>query len=271
MVGESPTTDGLNHAQRHADEKGERERDDPESDGHRQRFAQRVGHGAVQGIALPEIPAQQRGRPPCILHGDRLVEAQLAANSRHVGTRRRRRNEKRRGIARSETNQREGDREDQPQQHERAAESTQHAGGGSRRVRAFHVLKLHRRAAKSTRLVGAALLVACGTPPRPRDVAVYASGTDLESGNPLVTVHPLSRQVQRHVLFVTLARYDSVLAPVPYAARSWDWAPDRRRLTFHLVSGLRWHDGKPTTARDVAFTLLAARDPATGYPRAADL
>ena len=98
-----------------------------------------------------------------------------------------------------------------------------------------------------------------------------ASGTDLESANPLVTIHPLSRQVQRFVLFVTLARYDSVLAPAPYYARAWSWSPDRRALTFQLVPGLRWHDGRPTTARDVAFTIDAARDPATGYPRAADL
>jgi peptide/nickel transport system substrate-binding protein len=37
------------------------------------------------------------------------------------------------------------------------------------------------------------------------------------------------------------------------------------------VPGLRWHDGVPSTARDAAFTLEAARDPATGYPRYADL
>ena len=100
---------------------------------------------------------------------------------------------------------------------------------------------------------------------------VYASGTDLESANPLVTVHPLSRQIQRYALLVTLARYDSALSPQPYAARRWEWSADRRELTFHLVPSLRWHDGAPTTASDVAFTLLAAKDPATGYPRAADL
>src|SRR5438045_4041218 len=106
---------------------------------------------------------------------------------------------------------------------------------------------------------------------RPAGTVVYASGADLESGNPLVTVHPLSRQVQRYVLFVTLARYDSTLTAVPYAARVWEWSSDRRALTLHLVSGLRWQDGQQTTARDVAFTIDAARDPATGYPRAADL
>lgn len=116
-------------------------------------------------------------------------------------------------------------------------------------------------------LAGAA---GCAARPRPADVVVYASGTDLESGNPLVTIHPLSRQVQRFALFTTLARYDSALAPEPYAARSWELSKDRRELTFHLVTALRWHDGQPTTARDVAFTLLAARDPRTGYPRAGD-
>src|SRR5689334_6341351 len=114
-------------------------------------------------------------------------------------------------------------------------------------------------------------LVGCVAPQRPPDMIVYASGADLESGNPLVTVHPLSRQVQRFVLFVTLARYDSSLAPVPYAARRWEWSSDRLALTLHLVSGLRWQDGQPTTAGDVVFTIDAARDPATGYARAADL
>jgi peptide/nickel transport system substrate-binding protein len=103
------------------------------------------------------------------------------------------------------------------------------------------------------------------------DVVVFASGADLESANPLVTVHPLARQVQRHALFVTLTRLDSSLVPQPYLARRWEWSTDRRRLTMHLFPSLRWHDGTPTTARDVAFTIEAARDPATGFPRAADL
>ena len=49
------------------------------------------------------------------------------------------------------------------------------------------------------------------------------------------------------------------------------FSADRRALTVRLVGALRWHDGQPTTSRDVAYTLLAARDPRTGYARAADL
>ncbi len=120
-------------------------------------------------------------------------------------------------------------------------------------------------------VAAAGLMHGCAASPRPPGVVVYASGSDLESGNPLVTIHPLSRQVQRYALFTTLARYDSALGPEPYAATGWRWSADRRELAFQLVRALRWHDGRPTTSADVAFTLLAARDPVTGYWRSSDL
>jgi len=110
----------------------------------------------------------------------------------------------------------------------------------------------------------------CGRP-APRATVFYASGADLQSINPLLTVHPLARQVQRYALFTTLARYDSQLVARPYLAESWRFSADGRALDVRLRSDVRWHDGVPTTAADVVFTLEAARDPATGYPRRADL
>jgi len=113
---------------------------------------------------------------------------------------------------------------------------------------------------------------ACGDEaPRRGATILFASGADLQSINPLLTNHPLARQVQRYVLLTTLARYDSLLVPQPYLARSWRRSPDGRTLTFRLRTDLHWHDGAPTTARDVVWTLQAARDPATGYPRFSEL
>lgn len=100
---------------------------------------------------------------------------------------------------------------------------------------------------------------------------LYASGADLQSVNPLLTVHPLAKQVQRYVLLTTLARYDTALTPRPYLATRWAWSPDRRVLRLTLARGVRWHDGRATTARDAAWTINAARTPATGYPRLHDL
>jgi peptide/nickel transport system substrate-binding protein len=114
--------------------------------------------------------------------------------------------------------------------------------------------------------------LACGSTADRRGATVlFASGADLQSINPLLTLHPLARQVQRYVLLTTLARYDSSLIPQPYLARSWQWSGERRQLTFHLQTRVRWHDGHPTVARDVVWTLNTARDPATGYPRATEL
>ncbi len=118
----------------------------------------------------------------------------------------------------------------------------------------------------------APLAIACAPAAvRRGNTVIMASGADLQSPDPLLTVHPLAKQIQRYVLLVTLVRYDSALAPAPYLARSWTWSADRATLTLRLFAGLRWHDGAPTTARDAAWTLDAARDPATGYPRRSDL
>lgn len=123
------------------------------------------------------------------------------------------------------------------------------------------------------RLAGLALVTLACSPVGARrgNTVIMASGADLQSANPLVTVHPLAKQVQRYALLVTLIRYDSLLNPVPYLARHWNWSPDSTTLTFRIFQGLRWHDGEPTTARDAAWTLDAARDADTGYPRRSDL
>ncbi len=41
---------------------------------------------------------------------------------------------------------------------------------------------------------------------------------------------------------------------MPRLARSWEWSEDGKTLTMHLVEGVKWSDGEPFTAEDVAFT-----------------
>lgn len=100
---------------------------------------------------------------------------------------------------------------------------------------------------------------------------IVASGADLQSMNSLLTTHPLAKQVQRYALLTTLVRHDSSLRVTPYLARRWAWSADHTQLTMVLHSGVKWHDGIPTTARDAAWTLTTALDPTVGYPRRLDL
>jgi peptide/nickel transport system substrate-binding protein len=54
----------------------------------------------------------------------------------------------------------------------------------------------------------------------------------------------------------------------PRLAAAFDATPDA--LTLHLRPGLKWHDGQPFSAADVAFTIGRARDPAVGADQRSD-
>ena len=41
---------------------------------------------------------------------------------------------------------------------------------------------------------------------------------------------------------------------VPDLASQWSWDEDKTHLTFRLREGVKWHDGKPFTAKDVVCT-----------------
>ena len=51
-----------------------------------------------------------------------------------------------------------------------------------------------------------------------------------------------------------LFRADQDIDPMPNMAKSWEWSADGMSLTFHLIEGAKWSDGKPFTADDVIFT-----------------
>lgn len=62
--------------------------------------------------------------------------------------------------------------------------------------------------------------------------------------------------------FVGSKIYDSLLgytqkdvAPVPRLAQSWSVSPDGLTYTFKLRPNVVWHDGKPFTSKDVAFSI----------------
>jgi peptide/nickel transport system substrate-binding protein len=46
---------------------------------------------------------------------------------------------------------------------------------------------------------------------------------------------------------------------VPWLATSYTWSADNTKLTFAIRSGVKWSDGRPFTARDVAFTFELLR------------
>lgn len=63
-------------------------------------------------------------------------------------------------------------------------------------------------------------------------------------------------------IFSTLVTVDDNGNPVPDLAEKWDISPDGLTYTYHLRPDLKFSDGSPLTADDVAFTLTLLNDPA---------
>jgi peptide/nickel transport system substrate-binding protein len=56
-------------------------------------------------------------------------------------------------------------------------------------------------------------------------------------------------------IFAGLVQFDEQFQPRPYLAKKWEVSPDGKTYTFHLEEGATFHDGKPITSEDVAFSL----------------
>ena len=65
---------------------------------------------------------------------------------------------------------------------------------------------------------------------------------------------PFMAMFNNLVIFKQDVPQNSPASIVPELATSWTWSADNLRLTFKLREGVKWHDGKPFTAKDVVCT-----------------
>src|SRR6516162_2575173 len=83
--------------------------------------------------------------------------------------------------------------------------------------------------------------------------------------NPLLArVNP--EYLLAELLYSGLTRLAPDMSAEPDLAESWSASPDVKEWTFRLREGLRFHDGSPCTAKDVAATFKAILDPKTASP-----
>jgi peptide/nickel transport system substrate-binding protein len=80
-----------------------------------------------------------------------------------------------------------------------------------------------------------------------------ASMSTLEEVTPL-TQGPMMGVFNNLVIFDQHVKQNSLESIVSDLATGWSWSEDGTVLTFPLRQGVRWHDGKPFTAKDVQCT-----------------
>jgi peptide/nickel transport system substrate-binding protein len=110
--------------------------------------------------------------------------------------------------------------------------------------------------------------------PQTGGTAVIGGYVDIRTMNPIATITDLNKAIERYALYAPLVMLDDELTPQPWLAESWDTTAvgaDSLELTFRLRRDVSWHDGRRTTAHDVATTFRIARDPRAAYVDAAAL
>ncbi len=70
----------------------------------------------------------------------------------------------------------------------------------------------------------------------------------------IAAVTPFASIFNNLVVFDPAKVHESIDTIIPDLAESWAWDATHTKLTFKLRQGVKWHDGKPFTAKDVKCT-----------------
>src|SRR6266850_2216026 len=81
----------------------------------------------------------------------------------------------------------------------------------------------------------------------PASMSIHEESTVFAEG-------PMMGVFNNLVMFDQHVKQSSLQSIVPDLATGWSWNEEGTELTFPLRQGVKWHDGKPFTARDVKCT-----------------
>jgi peptide/nickel transport system substrate-binding protein len=105
--------------------------------------------------------------------------------------------------------------------------------------------------------------------PESGDMYVASSIGDASYLNPVLATDQASGSIN-NLIYNGLLKYDKDLKITGDLAESWEVGAGGLTITFHLRPNVKWHDGKPFTAKDVLFTYNKLVDPRVKTPYGAD-
>ncbi|MDX2004414.1 MAG: ABC transporter substrate-binding protein [Meiothermus sp.] len=118
----------------------------------------------------------------------------------------------------------------------------------------MYARKMWKFGAVSLALLGASLAPALAQDFDPNATINLATNAD-PTLNPWTPGAVVESNLINTIVFDQLVRYSKKdLSPSPALATSWRAAPDGLSWIFNLRRDVTWHDGRPFTAEDVAFT-----------------
>jgi peptide/nickel transport system substrate-binding protein len=111
------------------------------------------------------------------------------------------------------------------------------------------------------------LLTGCHSAPRDPNAVAFLIESSPANLDPRVGTDGQSEHIDE-LLFDGLVSRDATFHFTPALAERWE-QPDPLTLIFHLRNGVHFHDGRPLTARDVAWTISSMRSGVVISPKAA--
>ncbi|MBI2897326.1 MAG: hypothetical protein HYY06_27460 [Deltaproteobacteria bacterium] len=101
-----------------------------------------------------------------------------------------------------------------------------------------------------------------GGTPEPGGTMVVHADSEPPHFNYMLKPDAMATWIAMHDVLETLVRLDPrTLEIVPELAERWEVSDEGKTITFHLRSGVEWHDGRPFSSADVAFTFDRLMDP----------
>ena len=100
------------------------------------------------------------------------------------------------------------------------------------------------------------------------DELVIAYNVNLPSWDPTVGPSAVNPTIQGlyQAVFDQYILQQPDLSPAPGLLTAWGWSDDRSQVWMDVREGVKWHDGSPFTAEDVAWSLARVAKPETGSP-----
>ena len=111
----------------------------------------------------------------------------------------------------------------------------------------------------STSIVGYLTVKAEVDEPQRGGIVVISSGAGTPRHFNPALVSGTATAIVGTQIFASPLRYDENWNPRPYLAKSWNVSRDGLSVTLHLHEGATFHDGKPVTSEDVAFSLMTVK------------
>ena len=120
-------------------------------------------------------------------------------------------------------------------------------------------MKGKRHSVAAAVLLGALCCVGAASAQKPGGILkVYLfdspASLSIHEESTMATQGPMMGVFNNLVMYKQDVPQTSLRSIVPDLATEWSWDEDRTELAFRLREGVRWHDGKPFTSRDVKCT-----------------